>query len=228
MSIKKKMSIGILSGALGLSLIGGGTWAAFNDVETTSNSFTAGTLDLVVDGTSTMNFDIKNLKPGDYFTKKLVLKNGGSLDINQIKVHAKSKNTWVDKDVLGLGTGATPKIAVDAGKNTEADFLSQFEVVFTKTSPGTPPFTYTTNLGLLADPTNPVIGELTGTDEDTVGLAAGATSSIEYDVKVTFIRNDTTFPNSRLQVQNKYQEESASLDFVFEATQMKGEVRNNN
>ncbi|MCL6570669.1 MAG: M73 family metallopeptidase, partial [Bacillus sp. (in: Bacteria)] len=32
MSIKRKLGMGAASAALGLSLIGGGTWAAFNDM----------------------------------------------------------------------------------------------------------------------------------------------------------------------------------------------------
>ena len=31
MSIKKKLAMGVMTGALGLTLVGGGTYAAFND-----------------------------------------------------------------------------------------------------------------------------------------------------------------------------------------------------
>ena len=48
MGIKKKLGLGVASAALGLSLIGGGTWAAFNDAATINNHFAAGTLDLEV------------------------------------------------------------------------------------------------------------------------------------------------------------------------------------
>ena len=38
MSIKKKLAMGIATGALAVSMIGGGTYAYFNDVETCKNT----------------------------------------------------------------------------------------------------------------------------------------------------------------------------------------------
>ena len=38
MSIKKKLAMSIATGALAVSMIGGGTYAYFNDAETTSTS----------------------------------------------------------------------------------------------------------------------------------------------------------------------------------------------
>jgi spore coat-associated protein N len=218
MSIKKKMGMGILAGALGVSLIGGGTWAAFNDVETTSNSFNAGTLDLVVGNTTTMNFNISNLKPGDYFTKKLVLTNNGSLSINDINVHALKLAGWSDVPNADTTVGTVT--------NTENEFLSQFNIEIKKTTGGA--VVYNNTLAHLVSGTG--VGELTGTASvapapAVVGLAPAAT--IEYDVKVTFVQDSTTFNNSRLHVQNKYQGEKSNLQFVFEATQMPGEIRNN-
>jgi spore coat-associated protein N len=215
MSIKKKMGMGILAGALGVSLIGGGTWAAFNDVETTSNNFYAGTLDLQVGAATTFNFNISNLKPGDYFTKQLVLSNGGSLNINDILVHANKLSGFTNKDEIGLET----KIGTNAGLNTEDDFLSQFNVVIKKSNN-----TVVYN-GSLANLVNAPVDELTGTDANIIGLAAGATET--FDITVTFVKDNTLFPNSRLHQQNKYQGEQSNLQFVFEATQMPGEDRSN-
>lgn len=216
MSIKKKMGLGILAGALGVSLIGGGTWAAFNDVEKTDNKFYAGTLDLVVGEGTTFDFNISNLKPGDHFTKQLVLNNNGSLDINQILVHANKLPGWSDKDEIGLNS----KIGTGSAVNSEDDFLEQFNVVITK-SDGTSVYT-----GSLANLVNNPVDELTGTDASTVGLATGGTET--FTINVTFVENGTTFPNSRLHVQNKFQGEKSNLEFVFEATQMPGEDRSNN
>jgi spore coat-associated protein N len=218
MSIKKKMSMGILAGALGVSLIGGGTWAAFNDVETTENSFNAGKLDLVVGNTSTMNFNISNLKPGDYFTKKLVLTNNGSLSINDINVHALQLTGWTDVPNADTTVGAVT--------NTENDFLSQFNIEIKKTGGAV---VYNNTLADLVSGTG--VGELTGT-ASAVGAPAveglAPAGTIEYDVKITFVEDPTTFNGSRLHVQNKYQGEKSNLQFVFEATQMPGENRNNN
>lgn len=220
MGLKKKMSMGILAGALGVSLIGGGTWAAFNDVETVENTFAAGTLDLVVGESSTMNFTISNLKPGDYFTKQLVLQNNGSLDINQINLHASKQPGWENKDAIGLNS----KVGAGAGDNTEEDFLSQFKIEITP-SGGSTPSIYSGTLKDLA--TGTAVTELTGTDDQTTGLAA-KTGEKTYDVKVTFVPDNEKFNGTRLYKQNKYQDEKSNLKFVFEATQMPGQVRDNN
>ena len=62
MSLKKKLGMGVASAALGLSLIGGGTFAYFSDKEVSNNTFAAGTLDLTLDPKTLV--DIKDLKPG--------------------------------------------------------------------------------------------------------------------------------------------------------------------
>ena len=49
-----------------IGLVGGGTWAYFSDTETvSSNTFTAGTLDLDLDGGSVASFSIANTYPSD-------------------------------------------------------------------------------------------------------------------------------------------------------------------
>lgn len=60
MGIKKQLSMGIMSAALGLFLIGGGTYAYFSDSETTNNTFAAGTLELSVEPTTVMMWTISN------------------------------------------------------------------------------------------------------------------------------------------------------------------------
>ncbi|RWR15040.1 CalY family protein [Siminovitchia fortis] len=82
MSIKKKLGMGVASAALGIALVGGGTFAYFSDVEATNNTFAAGTLDLAVDPTSIIN--VENIKPGDKMFRNFKLKNGGTLDIGAV------------------------------------------------------------------------------------------------------------------------------------------------
>lgn len=213
MGIKQKLGVGVVSAALGLALIGGGTWAAFNDVEEVEHSIAAGTLDLVVGENTTLDFNISNLKPGDYFKKDLVLENNGSLDINQILVHADNSNSnWTDLDLLDLNT----QIGAGSGDNTEMDFLSQFSIEIENSSNNV---VYSGTLDALASGTG--VGELTGTNPTTVGL--GTNGSESYTVTIEFVEVDDTFTSSRLQKQNKYQGEESQLDFVFEATQMPGE-----
>lgn len=85
MSIKKKLGLGMASAVLGLSLVGGGTFAYFSDEATIHNGFAAGTLDLDIGsypGTQwPVNFDLKDIRPGDTYERQWVLNNTGSLKI---------------------------------------------------------------------------------------------------------------------------------------------------
>ncbi|TCP30240.1 camelysin [Scopulibacillus darangshiensis] len=82
MGIKKKLGMGIATAALGLSLVGGGTYAYFSDQEVTNNTFAAGTLDLGVDPSTIINVD--NLKPGDTMFRHFKLSNSGTLPIKDV------------------------------------------------------------------------------------------------------------------------------------------------
>lgn len=82
MNLKKKLATGIVTGALAVSMIGGGTYAYFNDVETSTNTFAAGTLDLSLSPQEIINVD--NIKPGDKMIRTFKLTNEGSLDISKI------------------------------------------------------------------------------------------------------------------------------------------------
>ncbi len=68
MSLKQKVGMGVVTATLGLSLTFGGVFAYFNDSETSSNSFQAGTLDLSINPSVIVN--VKDLKPGDFIEKK--------------------------------------------------------------------------------------------------------------------------------------------------------------
>ncbi|WP_059170868.1 TasA family protein [Bacillus sp. FJAT-27445] len=86
MSIKKKLGLGMASAALGLSLIGGGTFAYFSDEATVHNSIAAGTLKFNV-GTVAghdFNFDLSNFRPGDSVQRAFKLTNTGSLAIEKV------------------------------------------------------------------------------------------------------------------------------------------------
>jgi spore coat-associated protein N len=82
MGIKKKLGLGLASAAMGLSLVGGGTFAYFNDTATLHNAFQSGTLvlDLNQAWNFPINFDLKDIKPGDSWERQFVLANHGSLD----------------------------------------------------------------------------------------------------------------------------------------------------
>lgn len=82
MGIKQKLGLGVASAALGLALVGGGTYAYFSDSAEASATFAAGTLDLSVDPTTIIEVD--NIKPGDTMLRSFDLVNGGTLDIATI------------------------------------------------------------------------------------------------------------------------------------------------
>lgn len=118
MGVKKKLGLGLASAALGLSLVGGGTFAYFSDEATIHNGFAAGTLNLEVGkypGTQwPVNFDLSNLRPGDTVERTFDLKNTGSLAI---------EDTYLDFAKVSvsnpLNTGAT-----------DDDFLSALQVTY--------------------------------------------------------------------------------------------------
>lgn len=88
MSVKKKLGLGLASAALGLSLVGGGTFAYFNDTATIHNQFAAGTLDLDLGSYPNtnwpINFDLKDIRPGQSWERTFVLNNTGSLNIQDV------------------------------------------------------------------------------------------------------------------------------------------------
>src|SRR5699024_3580375 len=82
MGLKKQLGMGVASAILGLTLIGGGTYAYFSSSETTNNTFAAGTLDLAVEPTTII--DMEDLKPGDSITRDFTLEISGLLDIQKV------------------------------------------------------------------------------------------------------------------------------------------------
>lgn len=110
MGIKKQLGMGVMSAALGLSLIGGGTYAYFSSSETTNNTFAAGTLDLAVNPTTII--DVGDLKPGDSVIRDFELQNNGTLDIEKV---------MLDTDYSV--TDANGDNAEDFGKHIQVEFL---------------------------------------------------------------------------------------------------------
>ncbi|GAB3799111.1 TasA family protein [Virgibacillus kimchii] len=124
MNIKKQLSMGIMSAALGISLIGGGTFAYFSDTVTTENTFAAGTLDLAAEPETIINVD--NMKPGDSMVRTFELQNNGSLDIHRVFLDTE----YTVDDAEGNNTE-------DFGEHIEVEFLYNVdkldEVIFSTT-----------------------------------------------------------------------------------------------
>ncbi len=239
MGIKKKIGLGVASAALGISLVGGGTWAAFNDVETLSASYAAGKLDLTAKDTTSTGINLSNLKPGDVFEKEFELDNVGTLAIKDVLLQLRHSNF---KDYKG---GNDTDIW---GENSAVEFLSQFTI--TVVSNGTEggngyskdivknvnllDFISMTNGGGVPSNAGSVDSEYydsatgrinvitkTGADTRYHGLPVNPDDQDKVLFKIKFEDKNQKDANG-LQVQNKFQGDSITLDFNFEARQWGG------
>lgn len=244
MSIKRKLGLGVASAALGLSLIGGGTWAAFNDTATINNHFATGTLDLVVGKVNAAaNFDLKNMKPGDNVLRVFTLNNAGTLAIKEVLLNTTASNF---KDN-----------GINSANNADfMEYLSQFEInVFnvdsenTSTPPLFEPRETVVQSGkkltladlVTGDYVNKIESKFLATDgSDRINLAPLTYPTASQQqfrgipvtpkdmdpvyIKITF-KNDTQRVNGSQYgeyLQNKFQNDSANFFFNLEATQWDG------
>jgi spore coat-associated protein N len=119
----KKILISLMTIAMMAALIGGGVFAYFNDVETsTGNTFTAGTLDLTVDGANpwaSAKITAADMKPGSSGAVDCTLVNAGNLAGTltvDIKSLVDSQGTCTEPECVneggtysgGVCTGNTP------------------------------------------------------------------------------------------------------------------------
>lgn len=236
MSIKKKIGMGVASAALGLSLVGGGTWAAFNDTATINNHFAAGTLDLDVakSGSKPISFDLTNMKPGDNVQRIFTLKNSGTLAIKEVLLNVTANNFVDDLD------------AVNGGQNSQKQYLSQFEVNFANTDGESSQWqprvsviqqgktltladlvygTYVDKIKpefLATDGTERInLAPLTVTDSTKRGIPVEPTDTDDVFIQITF-KNDTSKNADGTYKQNKFQGDSVDFFFNLEATQWDG------
>ncbi|MGE7863371.1 biofilm matrix protein CalY [Bacillus mobilis] len=197
MSLKKKLGMGVASAALGLSLIGGGTFAFFSDKEVSNNTFAAGTLDLTLNPKTLVNID--NLKPGDSIKKEFLLKNDGTLPIKDVKLATK----YTVKDAKGDNAGE------DFGKHIKVKFLWNWDK---ESEP-----VYETTLAELQNLDPDVIAKDVFAPEwaENGGLAP---SSEDYLwVQFDFVDDGKD--------QNKFQGDSLNLEWTFNASQTDGEEK---
>ncbi|MEI4615972.1 TasA family protein [Bacillus cereus] len=197
MSLKRKLGLGIASATLGLSLIGGGTYAYFSDQVVTNNTFATGTLDLAMHPTTSLNLD--NLKPGDKVLKKFNVKNSGTLDIKDILMK-------VDYTVNDLKKNNSVE---DFGKHIKVQFLWDWDP---EKSP-----VYETTLAELKTQHPGVASQKVFLSKwaDTGGLKAGKMDW--FWMKFIFEDNGKN--------QNMFQGDSISLKMDFQANQTEGRAR---
>ncbi|WP_340020966.1 TasA family protein [Paenibacillus sp. FSL K6-1096] len=196
MGIKKTLGLGAASAALGLSLIGGGTFAYFSSTATSTATFAAGTLKLG----SSFNTPValSNLKPGDYTVRTFTLSNEGTLDIKFLKL-------------------ATSYTVTDAkGDNAGQDLGAHFKVKLLKDS-------YTsgsTDGYVLSEVTLKDLKNIPSYDLVTLGALPGGISAAQsktFKVAFEFVDNG--------QDQNAFQGDSLALNWTFDALQGIGEAK---
>ncbi|KZZ86285.1 TasA family protein [Bacillus sp. SJS] len=195
MGVKKKLGLGLASAALGFSLIGGGTYAYFNDTAEAASSFAAGTLDLNVNPETII--DVKNIKPGDTMDRAFKLVNSGTLDIK--KVLLTTEYTVTNK------AGAAVNVN-DLGKSIRVNFLWNADKLND--------VIYSTTLDELKDEDPNVIDKNVFTPlMERKGLKAGTTDDLF--VQFEFVDNN--------EEQNEFQGDSVTLKWKFEGRHGKGE-----
>jgi len=200
MSLKKKLAMGILTGGLAVSMIGGGTYAYFNDVEVNNSSFAAGTLDINVAGNDKDNaiINISNLKPGDSMLRTFKLNNTGTLDVSKVLLTSKY-------------------IVTDAnGDNSTADFGEHIKVKFMINNDKRTEVVHETTLKGLSqsDVTDrDVLGWILGGETDGLKAKTSDTLSVMFE----FVDNKAD--------QNIFQGDSLDLEWTFDAKQTAGTLR---
>lgn len=196
MSIKQKLAMGILTGGLAISMIGGGTYAYFNDVETSTNTFAAGTLDLSLNPTEIISVD--NIKPGDWMNRSFELKNDGTLDIAQVLLKTAYNVTDAEGDNVD-----------DFGKHIRVNLMLNSH------KPDAPVI-WTT----LADLENMTPDAVADRYFPNWGEDGGLTSGDSDLLLVQF-----EFVENGSDTQNQFQGDSLELKWEFEAVQEAGEEK---
>ena len=195
MGLKKQLVTGVASAILGISLIGGGTYAYFSDSETTENTFAAGSLDLAVEPTTLI--DVEDIKPGDTITRDFELQNSGSLKIQKVLLET-------DYEVDDA-----------EGDNTE-DFGDHIQVTFLYNADKMDEVIYETSLSELRDMepeavSEEVFNEILGEG----GLEPGDEDDLV--VEFEFVDNGED--------QNQFQGDKLELEWTFNALQEDGEEK---
>ncbi|MFF2909353.1 TasA family protein [Paenibacillus sp. NPDC057934] len=197
MNIKKTLRLGVVSAALGLTLVGGGTFAYFSDTAQSSASFQNGTLSL--DSDPSVIVDLTNLKPGDIITRDFQLKNSGSLDISQVLLKTAAQVIDVNND--------------NGTHNLKDDIVVTFLVNKDKIS--SPVLVKKLSELESLSPDLVKAGILGSVFGEKSGIKAGTLDKLS--VQFAFVDN--------FQPQNYYQGDSLKLNWTFEAKQGAGEYK---
>lgn len=198
MNVKKTLGLGVVSAALGLTLVGGGTFAYFSSTSTSSASFNNGTLSLQSDPSVIVN--LSNLKPGDTVLRDFKLKNDGTLNIPKVVLRTSSAITDAQGD--------------NGSHNFKDDIIVTFLV--NKDKKESPLLVIS-----LADLENEspdlvargIVGAILGGEKSGIKAGTSDNLTIQFAFKET------------LQPQNYYQGDTLALTLNFEANQEKGSLQ---
>ncbi|ETT58466.1 MULTISPECIES: TasA family protein [Paenibacillus] len=198
MNVKKTLGLGVVSAALGLTLVGGGTFAYFSSTSTSSASFNNGTLSLQSDPSVIVN--LSNLKPGDTVLRDFKLKNDGTLNIPKVVLRTSSAITDAQGD--------------NGSHNFKDDIIVTFLV--NKDKKESPLLVIS-----LADleqespdlVARGILGAILGGEKSGIKAGTSDNLTIQFAFKET------------LQPQNYYQGDTLALTLNFEANQEKGTLK---
>ncbi|MFD1359909.1 TasA family protein [Fictibacillus halophilus] len=193
MGFTKTVSKGVMTAALGLSLMGGGTFAYFSDTFETKNTFAAGTLDLSINPNAVVNID--NIKPGDEVYREFTFENKGSLDIYKVLLDTKYT-------------------VEDAKADNTDDLANHIKVtIMYNTSSATVPVVETTLAQLKEQkPDLTAIDEFVGSTQRPDGIPPGEKEKMF--VLFQFVDNGED--------QNQFQGDKLQVDWTFNAEQAPG------
>ncbi len=225
--------MGAMTAALGLALIGGGTFAYFSDTAVQSNTFASGTIDLDVD--PEIQVPMENLKPGDWMPRSFELQNNGSLDIAYVDLSTEYHVTRDGESVSSdLADEYGEALMVQFLKNTTGD--EPYEILFEvslKDLRDLTPEDLATKVNIEEIMTEegyeywewiiwPIFGKWVTVDpvfedvaEEVTGIAAGDTA----DFEVQFAFKDTG------EDQNHLQNLDLELTWTFEGFQGEGQEK---
>ncbi|WP_156288281.1 TasA family protein [Oceanobacillus salinisoli] len=238
MTFKKKLTAGAMAATLGFSLVGVGTWAAFNDIEEVSAGVAAGELDLVINpAEGPINFDISNLKPGDKMTRSFELDNNGTLAIKEVllSIDQVDFNDYIPEEgQAGFGDEDT------YGSNDAEEYLDQFQVTLLRTGTegavediivGTEQKVTLKDIYLGSDKVQKAVGN--HWVDGRINLASTASNQWEglpaqphdfdtVEMTIEFVEYSDR-DDRGVEDQNKYQGDTADITFSLEATQWDGQ-----
>jgi spore coat-associated protein N len=207
MGVKKKLGLGLASAVMGLSLVGGGTFAYFNDTATLHNSFESGTLVLNLEQSYNfpINFDLENIKPGDSWERQFVLANNGSLDFGKTFMtvtNAGPDNALLDTLTVYYFVDATAPVVDPGAPDAGYLLINSQDITLREAMAGQ-------FAGKIKAPYVTADGKLNLTP---LGQAAGTDNRYRMMIKLP----ETGIP------QNELQGLSVDVDFNFDARQVPG------